>query len=136
MPYVDSRGLRLFYAESGGGLPILWHPAAFAGAYEAFATAPPFWPAAGQNTAPTLLLLGVGDDEQEWWALGQAAASTMPDALAVALPGLGHLQAFWRTDLSLPPIREFLAKLSATAQTWRRSRVTSSSGHASGVPLN
>jgi hypothetical protein len=25
MPYVDSGGLRLFYAESGGGLPVLWH---------------------------------------------------------------------------------------------------------------
>lgn len=91
-------------------------PAAFAGAYEAFATAPAFWPAAGQISVPSLLLLGVGADDQDWWALGQAAASAMPDALAVALPGLGHLQAFWRTDLSLPPIQRFLAKLSTTAQ--------------------
>jgi len=41
----------------------------------------------------------------------------MPYAQAVALPGLGHLQAFWRTDLSLPPIEWFLAKVRITAQT-------------------
>jgi hypothetical protein len=29
--------------------------------------------------------------------------------------GLGHLQAFWRTDLALPPIKRFLATLSAAA---------------------
>ena len=92
-------------------------PVAFAGAYEAVATAPPFWPGAGQIAVPTLLLLGVGDDDQDWWALGQAAAAALPDARAVALKGLGHLQAFWRTDLSLPPIGEFLARLSAAAQT-------------------
>jgi pimeloyl-ACP methyl ester carboxylesterase len=207
MPYVGSGGLRLFYTESGDGLPVLWHtggcgdstmweragyiaglrgyavaaahperlaglvgldsvpdpaeqsadlrnsagevmaqgtraiieqmvateseqspawlldhlcttePAAFAGAYEAFATAPPFWPGIGQMTVPTLLLLGVGDEDQDWWALGQAAAAAMPDAQAVALKGLRHLQAFWRTDLSLPPIERFLAGLSVTAQT-------------------
>jgi hypothetical protein len=65
---------------------------------------------------PTLLLLGVGDEDQDWWAWGQAAAAAMPDAQAVALKRLGHLQAFWRTDLSLPPIERFLAKLSTTAQ--------------------
>src|SRR5215469_93631 len=86
-------------------------PFAFAGAYEAFATAPAFWPVAGQMTVPTLLLLGVGDDEQHWWAGGQAAAAAMPRARAVALQGLGHLQAFWRTDLSIPPIEQFLASL-------------------------
>ena len=93
-------------------------PAAFAGAYEAFATAPPFWPAAPQISVPTLLLLGVaGDEDQDWWARGQAAASVMPAARAVALDGLGHLQAFWRTDLSLPPIRQFLATLTRPVHT-------------------
>jgi pimeloyl-ACP methyl ester carboxylesterase len=62
-------------------------------------------------------VLGVGDDDQKWWARGQAAAAAMPDAQAVALEGLGHLQAFWRTDLSLPPIERFLARLSATTLT-------------------
>jgi hypothetical protein len=62
------------------------------------------------------LLLGVADEDQDWWALGQAAAAALPHAQAVALNGLGHLQAFWRTDLSLPPIERFLAKLSVTAQ--------------------
>jgi pimeloyl-ACP methyl ester carboxylesterase len=91
-------------------------PAAFAGAYEAFATAPPFWPGAGHLRVPALLLLGVGDGDQDWWARGQAAAAAMPDAAAVALHGMGHLQAFWRTDLSLPPIERFLAKLSTTLE--------------------
>ena len=36
----------------------------------------------------------------------------MPHGQAVALTGLGHLQAFWRTDLVLPPIKRFLATLS------------------------
>lgn len=90
--------------------------AVFAGAYEAFATAPPFWATAGQISVPTLLLLGVGDDEQDWWARGEAAASALPDASAIALPGLGHLQAFWRTDLSLPPIERFLARLNTPAE--------------------
>jgi len=53
--------------------------------------------------------------EEDWWALGQAAASAMPHGQAVALNGLGHLQAFWRTDLALPPIRRFLATLGAAA---------------------
>jgi len=92
-------------------------PFAFAGAYETFATAPAFWPAAGQITVPTLLLLGVPDDEQDYWALGQAAAAAMPRARAVALSGLGHLQAFWRTEVSIPPIKQFLATLDSAAQT-------------------
>jgi hypothetical protein len=64
---------------------------------------------------PTLFLLGVCEDEQDWWALGQTAASAMPRGQAATLNGLGHLQAFWRTDLALPPIKRFLATLSAAA---------------------
>lgn len=94
-------------------------PVAFAGAYEAFATAAPFWPLADRLTMPVLFLLGVGEDEQDWWALGESAARTLPDARAVALPGLGHLQAFWRTDLSLPPISQFLSELSTARAPWR-----------------
>ena len=45
-------------------------------------------------------------------AYGVAAAH--PDRLA-GLVGLGHLQAFWRTDLALPPIKRFLATLGAPA---------------------
>jgi hypothetical protein len=37
----------------------------------------------------------------------------MPHGQAVALSGLGHLQAFWRTARALPPIKRFLATLSA-----------------------
>jgi len=84
----------------------------FAGSYEAFATEPPFWQVAGRITVPTLHLLGVAAGDPDWWALGQAAAGAMPDATAVALHGLGHLQAFWRTDQSIPPIKRFLEKIS------------------------
>jgi pimeloyl-ACP methyl ester carboxylesterase len=94
-------------------------PTVFAGAYEAFATAPPFWPAAGRIAVPTLFLLGVGADEEDWWTLGQSAAAAMPDAEAVALPGLGHLQAFWKTGMSIPPIERFLARLGADGHDWR-----------------
>jgi pimeloyl-ACP methyl ester carboxylesterase len=85
----------------------------FAGTYEAFATEPPFWQVAARITVPALHVLGVPDADPDWWALGQAAAAAMPDATAVALPGLGHLQAFWRTDQSVPPIERFLARISA-----------------------
>ena len=91
--------------------------ATFAGAFEAFATAPPFWP--DRITVPTLFLLAVGEDDGGWWALGQSAAAAMPAARAVALPGLGHLQAFWRTDVTLPAVEQFLAERSGGGQTWR-----------------
>jgi pimeloyl-ACP methyl ester carboxylesterase len=94
-------------------------PTVFAGAWEAFATAPPFWAGAARITVPTLFLLGVGEDEQERWELGRAAAAAMPDAEAIALPGLGHLQAFWQTGMSLPPIERFLARLAADGSDWR-----------------
>jgi pimeloyl-ACP methyl ester carboxylesterase len=86
---------------------------AFAGSYEAMATEPAFWANAPHLTAPALLLLAVGEGEDDWWTLGEEAAAVMPDATAVMLPGLGHLQAFWRTDVSLPPIQRFLARASS-----------------------
>jgi pimeloyl-ACP methyl ester carboxylesterase len=93
-------------------------PVTFAGAYEAFATAPAFWPP-GHLSVPTLFLLGIGDDDAGFWARAESAAAAMPRARAVALPGLGHLQAFWRTDLALPPIEQFLAELSGRTSAWR-----------------
>jgi pimeloyl-ACP methyl ester carboxylesterase len=92
--------------------------ATFAGAFEAYATAPPFWPP-DRITVPTLFLLGVGEGDGDWWARGQSAAAAMPDARAVALPGLRHLQAFWRTDVTLPAVEQFLAERSGGGQTWR-----------------
>lgn len=86
---------------------------AFAGAFAAFATADPFWPHVGELTAPTLLLIGAKDDEVEWIELGRRAAAALPHGRLEVLRGLGHLQAFWRTDLSEPPIREFLLGLAA-----------------------
>jgi len=44
---------------------------------------------------------------------------TSPGAEAFALPGPGHLQAFWKTGMSIPPIERFLARLGADGQYWR-----------------
>jgi pimeloyl-ACP methyl ester carboxylesterase len=38
------------------------------------------------------------------------AAQVLPHGQAVVLPGLGHLQTFWRTDLTLPPLLSFLGE--------------------------
>ena len=46
---------------------------------------------------------------------GQTAASAMSRGRAVALNGLGRLQAFGRTGLAFPPIKRFLAALSGVA---------------------
>jgi hypothetical protein len=36
------------------------------------------------------------------------AAQTLPHGSVAILPGLHHLQAFWRTDRSCPPLTGFL----------------------------
>jgi len=78
MPYVDGGGLRLYYTETGTGLPVLWHTG------------------------------GCGDATM-WQRVGYV------ERLPGYRHGLGHLQAFWRTDLALPPIKRFLATLTAAA---------------------
>jgi hypothetical protein len=42
-------------------------PVTFAGGYEAFATAPPFWPP-DHIPVPMLFLLGVGEENGDFWA--------------------------------------------------------------------
>jgi pimeloyl-ACP methyl ester carboxylesterase len=84
---------------------------AFAGGWEAFATTGDVWAAAPSLDMPTLLLVGLGPDEPEWWAQAQRFADVLPHAEAVALEGAQHLAAFHRTDLTLPPIRDFLERV-------------------------
>ncbi len=42
------------------------------------------------------------------------AASHIPDARFISLPGLNHFSSFFRSDLVLPHIKEFLARVSKT----------------------
>lgn len=55
--------------------------------------------------APTLIVCGEREDPDRATEL---AAAALPDGKAVTLPGLGHLQVFWRADLTAPIIADFL----------------------------
>jgi pimeloyl-ACP methyl ester carboxylesterase len=85
---------------------------AFAGGMEAEATAPDLWGAAETFAVPTLVLLAVGDGEEDadWWELALRLSRRLPEGEAVALPGLRHLAAFWRTDVTVLLVRDFLAR--------------------------
>ncbi|HET7173566.1 MAG TPA: alpha/beta hydrolase [Nocardioidaceae bacterium] len=92
-------------------------PLQFAGAFEAHATEPDFWGRLADLTVPTLFLLAVDEHahdpedvegsrrKQELAAL---AVQQLPRASVAVMSGVLHLGGFWRTDLSVPPIREFL----------------------------
>lgn len=64
--------------------------------------------------APALLLVGEREEDEEGVTPGLAtrnaeqAGKTIPNARVRILPQLAHLAAFWRSDLTLPPILEFL----------------------------
>jgi pimeloyl-ACP methyl ester carboxylesterase len=64
--------------------------------------------------APVLLLVGEREEDEDGVEPGLAAhnaeqaAEVIPDATVHILPRLTHLAAFWRTDLTLPSILEFL----------------------------
>jgi pimeloyl-ACP methyl ester carboxylesterase len=118
---VLDRGVRALMAEMAaeeGEPPPDWlmehlcetSDLGLAGAWEAFATTPDFWAAAPTLDVPALLLMGVGPDDADWWKLAQQLAGVLPHGDACAIPGAQHLAAFHRTDLSVPPICEFLAK--------------------------
>lgn len=57
--------------------------------------------------APALIICGENEEPD---AAGHArlAAHTLPRGSVAVLPGLYHLQAFWRTDTSCPPLTAFL----------------------------
>ena len=55
--------------------------------------------------APTLIVCGEREDPNRDT---ERAASALVDGTAITLPGLGHLQVFWRVDLTAPIIADFL----------------------------
>ena len=63
------------------------------------------WEAMPRVKNPTLFLVGELEDPEKVTA---QAAAAMPDASCVFLPGLGHINAFLRSDLALPHALRFL----------------------------
>jgi pimeloyl-ACP methyl ester carboxylesterase len=63
------------------------------------------WEALPRIKTPTLFLVGELEDPDRETA---QAAALMPDARCVFLPGLGHINAFLRSDLALPHALRFL----------------------------
>jgi pimeloyl-ACP methyl ester carboxylesterase len=67
-------------------------------------------------SAPALLVVGEREEDEDAVEPGLAvrnaerAAGLMTNATVCVLPGLAHLGAFWRTDLTLPAILEFLTE--------------------------
>jgi pimeloyl-ACP methyl ester carboxylesterase len=57
--------------------------------------------------APTLIVCGDSENTDGAAALAVAA---LANGTAFVVPGIGHLQAFWRTDVTAPIISDFLAQ--------------------------
>lgn len=60
-----------------------------------------------QIRVPTLIVCGELETED---GSAEQAVQALADGALVKLPGFGHLQAFYRTDVSMPPIADFLAR--------------------------
>src|ERR1700674_868145 len=66
--------------------------------------------------APTLIICGESENTD---GAAELAVQALPAGEAVVMPTFGHLQAFWRTDVTVPIINDFLARhvpVPATAQ--------------------
>ena len=61
----------------------------------------------GTIAVPTLIYAGSVDPMHN---PARQAASEIPGAQFVSLPGLSHIEALWRSDLVLPHVEPFLAK--------------------------
>jgi hypothetical protein len=60
-------------------------------------------------TMPCLVFAG---EEDPIFAGSKECVRSMPNVTFFSLPGLGHIDAFFRSDLLLPHVTEFLAKVS------------------------
>lgn len=79
----------------------------FALLVEAWAGEPGSWAEFPAIQAPVLIICGENEEPHAADNV-RLAAQTLPRGSAAVLPGLFHLQAFWRTDQSCPPLTEFL----------------------------
>jgi pimeloyl-ACP methyl ester carboxylesterase len=57
--------------------------------------------------APTLIVCGERENTD---GAAELATETLASGTASVIPGFGHLQAFWRTDVTAPIISDFLAR--------------------------
>jgi pimeloyl-ACP methyl ester carboxylesterase len=115
---VRARGMRAAMEELSAGEPQPapeWlvdnlagtHAEMFALLLEAWASAPTYWDDFPHVQVPALLICGE-DEEPGAAENARLGGDTLPNGTAVILPGLGHLQAFWRTDQTIPPLVAFL----------------------------
>jgi len=79
----------------------------FALEVEAWAEAPDECAHFPRIEAPTLIVCGEFEDTDGATKLATAALS---NGTAVVMPGFGHMQAFWRADVTAPIISDFLAR--------------------------
>lgn len=79
----------------------------FALLVEAWAREPGSWADFPAIQAPALIICGE-NEEPDAARHARLAAQTLPHGSVAILSGLYHLQAFWRTDLSCPPLTRFL----------------------------
>jgi pimeloyl-ACP methyl ester carboxylesterase len=83
---------------------------------EGWAGAPSEWDNFSRIHSPVLIVCGQLENPD---GAAELALGAMPTARVVVIPGFGHLQAFWRTDVTVPIISDFLARhvpVPATAQ--------------------
>jgi pimeloyl-ACP methyl ester carboxylesterase len=59
-------------------------------------------------TIPCLLFVG---EDDPIYAENKKSAGTLPNVTFFSLPGLGHANAFFRSDLVLPRVTQFLASV-------------------------
>lgn len=88
----------------------------FAGCFDAIISAIEEWPAVPGPDAPILLVIAPQEDD-EWVTLARDAVEALANATMTVLPARGHLGAFWRSDLVVPLVREFLADPARGATT-------------------
>jgi len=92
----------------------------FALLLEAGAAEPGAWADFPHVQAPALVICGE-NEEPHAARNARMAADMLPQGTAVVLPGLWHLQAFWRTDQTLPPLTDSSTSTSAPAKNPRLS---------------
>ena len=83
----------------------------FALLLEGWSSDPGNWAYLPHIQAPTLLVCG--DLEEDYNQAKQhlvEAARTLQIGEAVVLPGIAHLQVFWRSDVTLPVVQDFLRR--------------------------
>jgi pimeloyl-ACP methyl ester carboxylesterase len=82
----------------------------FALLLEGWSTAPTNWEILANVRAATLLVGGELEEQCAETHL-RDAARMLPHGEAAVVPGIGHLQVFWRTDLTLPVITGFVRRV-------------------------